>query len=226
MCRNHCSLSLRASISAVTDRVDCAPTFASEPHPFGAHPFCPLASVRSTAAADWRRFLSLRSLSSRPPRAIPAMSYQMRSASSTGAGMGAGVGAGVGAGDRGSQAFRSSRNDLASTLKAGALAAHEMRSAIPRASAAASPYSAGHAVAASASSSSLLPAIGGATPRSAFAPTAPHGSPSRPAGSASAAFPSTDKEESKESGGSSSSAGASAASKEKDWNLWHGAPVS
>ena len=160
------------------------------------------------------------------------MSYQMRSASSTGAGMGAGVGAGVGvgmgAGDRGSQAFRSSRNDLASTLKAGALAAHEMRSAIPRASAAASPYSAGHAVAASASSSSLLPAIGGATPRSAFAPTAPHGSPSRPsAGSASAAFPSTDKEESKESGGSSSSsAGASAASKEKDWNLWHGAPVS
>ncbi len=142
-------------------------------------------------------------------------------------------------------AFRSSRNELASTLKAGSGIAHETRSAAAaeRAqnaaaasatrSSAASSYGAS---AAPAASSVALPAIGSATPRTAAAARA---SPSPPSGAAPAAttrFPSPDKgqEEAKEgpsgalrasSGKAAAAAGAGAGGdKDKDWNLWHGAP--
>jgi hypothetical protein len=123
-------------------------------------------------------------------------------------------------------AFRAGRNEMASTLKAGLSAPHEIRShAAAQARAGSSASHAGYAAAASSSPS--FPAIGTATPRTtasreAVSRSGSRGgagllSPASPAGH----FPSADKEESKEG----AAAGAGSKEKDKDWNLWNGAPV-
>jgi len=174
------------------------------------------------------------------------MAFQARSGSAAGATIGGSGGSGSSAMSASERAaFRSTRNELAQTLRMGAGAPHESRSggaAGPggrTSSAAAASSYAGLSAAAPAASSSgsatTFPPIGSATPRTATFSSSLKAAagrmPSAPSGAHAGhgEFASTDKEETKESSGAAGSSAAAAAAlsskeKEKDWHLWNGAP--